>query len=240
MEGFKEKQRAGDIFKEEFTGWKKWEVIWLFTACAVIFALSVYWKDTAVGIVSAVTGVACVVCTGKGKLSAYFFGLINSVLYAWISWKAKYYGEVMLNALYYVPMQFYGFYVWSRHMNRETHEVEKRRMTGRGLAMLGLAVAGGTAIYGWILSLLGGNLPFVDALSTVVSVIAMAISVYMYMEQWLLWIAVDVVTVFMWAVHFAKGGESIATLLMWIVYLGNAVIMFLRWNRESKEQPAKL
>jgi nicotinamide mononucleotide transporter len=142
----------------------------------------------------------------------------------------------MLNALYYVPMQFWGFFVWSRHMNRETHEVEKRRMTGWGHLWLTLAVAGGTALYGIILAMLGGSLPFVDALSTVVSVIAMAISVYMYMEQWLLWVIVDVVTVFMWAVHFAKGGESMATLLMWIVYLGNAVVMLLKWNREAKER----
>lgn len=30
----------------------------------------------------------------------------------------------MLNALYYVPMQFVGFFVWNRHMNQETCEVE--------------------------------------------------------------------------------------------------------------------
>ena len=71
------------------------------------------------------TGVASVVCTGKGKLSAYLFGLVNSVLYALIAWQAAYYGETMLNLLYYVPMQFVGFFVWSRHMNEGTHEVEK-------------------------------------------------------------------------------------------------------------------
>lgn len=32
--------------------------------------------DSVIGIISATTGVACVVCTGKGKLSAYLFGLI--------------------------------------------------------------------------------------------------------------------------------------------------------------------
>lgn len=38
--------------KEELLGWKKWEVMWLIIACVTIFALSVYWKDTAMGIVS--------------------------------------------------------------------------------------------------------------------------------------------------------------------------------------------
>ena len=46
---------------------------------------------------------------------------------------------------------------------------------------------------------------------------AMIISVKMYMEQWAIWIIVDVVTVIMWGVAFANGNESMATLLMWIV-----------------------
>lgn len=80
-------------------------------ACTIITSLSIYWQDTIMGIVSATTGVACVVCTGKGKLSAYIFGLVNCVLYAIISYNANLYGETMLNALYYIPMQFVGFYI---------------------------------------------------------------------------------------------------------------------------------
>ena len=92
------------FIKDELAGWKFWEAAWLLIACAVIMALSIYWEDTVMGIISAVTGVACVVCTGKGKLSAYIFGTVNVVLYAIISYQAKYYGEVMLNALYYFPI----------------------------------------------------------------------------------------------------------------------------------------
>ena len=35
------------------------------------------------------------------------------------------------------------------------------------------------------------------------------------------------------AYAFINGGENIATLLMWIVFLLNSVIMFVKWNRES-------
>ena len=219
--------------REELSGWEKWEVAWLLAACTVIAVLSIYWQDTIMGIISATTGVACVVCTGKGKLSAYIFGTVNVVLYAIISFQARYYGEVMLNALYYFPMEFYGFYVWKKHMNAETHEVEKKRMNSGGRLLLVLGTAAGTIAYGFVLRALGGALPFVDALSTVASVVAMIVSVKMYMEQWIIWIVVDVVTVVMWAIAFAGGNESMATLLMWIVYLGNAVIMYFKWAREA-------
>ena len=97
------------------------------------------------------------------------------------------------------------------------------------------AVVFGTIGYGYFLRRLGGALPFVDALSTVVSVVAMIVSVKMYMEQWILWIVVDVVTVAMWGIAFTNGNDSIATLLMWIVYLGNAVIMYIKWAKEAKQ-----
>lgn len=223
------------FIKDELAGWKFWEAAWLLIACAVIMALSIYWEDTVMGIISAVTGVACVVCTGKGKLSAYIFGTVNVVLYAIISYQAKYYGEVMLNALYYFPMEFYGFYVWNKHMNSDTHEVEKKQMNTKGRIIMAAAVVFGTVGYGYFLRRLGGALPFVDALSTVVSVVAMIVSVKMYMEQWILWIVVDVVTVAMWGIAFANGNDSIATLLMWIVYLGNAVIMYIKWAKEAKQ-----
>lgn len=223
------------MWKEELKGWKKWEVVWLVISCLAIMGLSVYWKDSVMGIISATTGVACVVCTGKGKLSAYVFGIVNILLYAIISFQAKYYGEVMLNVIYYFPMQFYGFYVWKKNMNQETHEVKKRRMSKKSFWLLLVIIAIATLIYGTFLKYIGGSLSYVDALSTVVSVVAMAISVKMYLEQWILWLVVDSVTVIMWAVAFANGSDSIATLLMWIVYLGNAIVMYIKWAKEVKK-----
>jgi nicotinamide mononucleotide transporter len=141
----------------------------------------------------------------------------------------------MLNAIYYFPMQFYGFYVWNKHMNRETHEVVKKKMSIKGRFGLLFGTAFATFLYCLVLRALGGALPFVDALSTVASVVAMMISVKMYMEQWIIWIVVDVVTIMMWVVAFARGNESVATLLMWVVYLVNAIIMYRKWDREANE-----
>ncbi len=106
-------------------------------------------------------------------------------------------------------------------------------MGRRGRGALVLATAAGTILYGLLLKRIGGALPFVDALSTVASVAAMIISVGMFMEQWIIWIIVDVVTVVMWTTAFLRGSESVATLLMWVVYLGNAVIMYFKWRKEA-------
>ena len=88
----------------ELSGWKKWEALWLAAACGIITGLSLFWHDSVMGIISATTGLACVVCTGKGKLSAYLFGLINVVLYAIISYRARYYRARTGYVRYYYRM----------------------------------------------------------------------------------------------------------------------------------------
>lgn len=222
-------------FKSEFTGWNGIEIAWLILASGVILALSLYWKDTLMGIFSALTGVWCVILTGKGKRSSFIFGTINVMLYAYIAFNAKYYGEVMLNLIYYFPMNFVGWMAWKKHMNAETGEVVKKRLpVKKGLILYG-CTAVAILVYGFLLKRLGGRLPFTDSMSTVISVVAQILSVWRLAEQWILWIVVDVVTVIMWSVNFARGGESIATLLMWSVYLLNAVFMLIRWNREVKK-----
>ncbi len=171
-----------DFLLNEVKGWKKWEVVWLLLACMVIAGLSIYWGDSLMGILSATTGVACVVCTGKGKLSAYVFGLVNCILYAIIAFEAALYGETMLNIIYYVPMQFVGFFVWKKHMNKETQEVIKKHMSWSGRLGTIILIMLATVAYAVVLVKLGDALPWVDSFTTIASVAAMLVSVRMFAE----------------------------------------------------------
>ena len=227
------------FIKSELTGWKAFDIIWLLFASAVILALSIYWEDTWMSLIAAITGTWCVILTGKGKRSSFIFGIVNVVFYAIVAFEAKYYGEVMLNALYYFPMNFVGWFAWKKHMNDQTGEVIKERLTLKKSAVVYSLTAVAIFIYGFVLDKLGGNLPYIDSMSTVISVVAQILSIKRLMEQWVLWIVVDVVTVIMWTAHFIQGGETIATLAMWAVYLVNAVIMFIRWDKESKEKQSR-
>ena len=223
------------FLKNELSAWKLWEVIWLLFATGVIIGLSVYWKDTVMGVISCATGVICVILTGKGKLSAYIFGLVNSILYAIIAYKAAYYGETMLNALYYVPMQFVGFFVWSKNMDAATNEVKKRHMKNSGRLLLVALIILATVLYGFLLKHLKDAMPFIDSFTTVSSVIAMIISVKMFSEQWWVWVAINIATIYMWWINFSSGQENVATLLMWCVYLINSVVMLIRWETEIRK-----
>jgi len=229
-------KKIKEIIKRELKGWKAWEVAWLSISTAVILGLSIYWKDSLAGIIAALTGIWCVILTGKGKLSSFWVGTINTLLYAVVAWKARYWGEVMLNLLYYVPMNFVGLYAWSKNMNKQTDEVIKKRMSLKGSVFAYSCVILGTVAYGFFLKMLNGTLPFVDSMSTVFSVFAQILCVKRLMEQWVLWIIVDVVTVIMWLYAFINGTGDLAMVLMWSIFLLNAIFMLAKWLKETKKE----
>lgn len=139
----------------------------------------------------------------------------------------------MLNIFYYLPMQFYGFYVWKKNMNPQTNEVFKKSLSIKNTIILLIAVLTLTTIYSFILQYLNGTLPFMDALSTVVAIVAIYIAIKRYAEQWILWIIVNIVTVIMWTYAFLNGTGHIAILIMSIIYLINSTIMYFKWKNES-------
>lgn len=228
--------RIKSFFIGELKGWNWWEITWLLFGNVSILTVSLIMHDTAVGILASVTGITCVILVGKGKVSNYLFGTINIIFYSIIAFRAKYYGDVMLNLLYYLPTNFIGWYTWSRHMDTKKEEVCKERMTSVQRTAVALLSAAGIFGYSYFLKYLGGNLPLVDSMSTVLSIVAQILMIRRYMEQWIIWIIVNIVSVVMWIMAFFNGGESVAVLMMWSVFLVNAVIMFIKWYRDSARQ----
>lgn len=227
--------RIYDIIKNEFLGWHRWEILWLlFTSTAVGIIASLY-KDSLTAITAAICGISASVLTGKGKLSAYIIGGTGRVLYALIALKACFYGEVMLNLLYFVPMEFYGIYVWSRNMDQGTHEVKKKSMNRRQTALLGITVAAATASYAFWLRYLGGKLPLLDSFTNAVSIIAMIVTIKRYAQTWILWLMVNTVSIIMWTISCLHGTGSPAILLMWCIYLANSVIMLIKWMHGAEK-----
>jgi len=217
-------------------GWSAFEIAWLALFTLVNLYLFHAWDDTWIGLVASLSGMVNVVLVAKGKISNYWFGIVAVSLYAWIAWNSAYYGEVMLNALYFLPMQFVGLVLWQRHRDPQgtADDVEVRWLAPRERWLWGVVSVAGTAAYAVVLGWLGGTLPAVDSASTVLSVIAMVLMVQRVGEQWVLWIVIDVVSMYMWFYTLTRGGTDVSMLVMWTAYLVNAVYGLVNWLRLSR------
>jgi nicotinamide mononucleotide transporter PnuC len=79
------------------------------------------------------------------------------------------------------------------------------------------------------LHFLGGSRPLCDAITNVLSVAAMLLTVRRAIEEWVLWIIVDAVEVFMWWRAWCEGEGSVSVLLMWLLFLANGVYLLSLW-----------
>ncbi len=212
----------------------QWAEVLAVTGFTIYFALTdkvTPWQYTLISSIAAISGIICVVLCAAGKKAQYYWGFVNIIGYVVVSWMSRFYGEVMLNVLYYLPTQFVGIYLWNKNYNQEQEKVQGRKMRPVTTVIMLAATALGIVLYRMILIKLGGNSAWLDSTSTVISVVANALMVLRYREQWTLWIIVDAVTVIMWGMS----GDPIMT-TMWAVYLVNAVYGYINWSRMSRRE----
>lgn len=224
--------------KKYFSGWSKFELTWLILSSLIMVVLSIIWGDSTLALISGITGVIGVVLAAKGKVSTYVFATINVAIYAWLTFNNHLYGEFMLNAFYYIPMNFVGFYLWSRHKDEESGDVEGKTLTPKQLVILLVTVTVVVLVYWQILSRIGGQLALIDAMSTVFSVVALIMQVARYAEQWLLWIIVNVVSVLMWVLLLGKDPSAVTMVVMWAAYLMNSVYGYINWKKLAAKNVA--
>jgi len=227
--------------KNFFSDWTLFEKSWLTLFTLTILVLSLYWKDSVIGIIASLAGIWYVVLVAKGKLYNYYFGMVAVTAYAYIAYNQQYYGEVMLNMLYFFPMQFIGLYFWNKkRVTSQNNQIKVSYMSNKQRILWLLITITVTFIYGLVLRKLGGNLPFLDSASTVMSIIAMILMVSIYVEQWILWILVDIVTITMWIKVLINGGNDIAILIMWTAFLVNAIYGFYNWVQLAKQSEPEI
>ena len=228
--------------KKYFKDWNTWDYAWTIIASIVGTWIGLQWGEggwkTWLSIITMLTGLWCVILVAKGRILNYYFGIVNCIGYAYIAYSYQLYGEVMLNALYYLPMQFVGLYIWTKNKDPEiVDKVKVKFMTPQQRILWGLASAVATILYGTCLQALGDPVPYLDSTSTTLSVIACIMMTWRYMEQWILWIVVDIASVWMWIlVVLDKGANDSALLVMWIAFLINAVYGFYSWIKMYKNQ----
>ena len=227
--------------KKFFADWTKFEKGLMIVATALMIVLSFIWKDTPIGTLSAVTGVISVVLCAKGRVSNYVFGMVYVTAYAYVAFKNKLYGEVMMNLLYYVPMNVIGFITWTKLAKKKAEsaqtgdvskDVETRHMSSKQRWMTFVIAVVVILAYWQLLKFMGGNLALIDSCSTIVSIIAMYLQVMRYTESWIMWIFTNLISIVLWlTAMLTQDSNNITMLLMWSAYLVNSTYGYINWKK---------
>jgi len=225
--------------KKYFADWTLYEKLWL----GIFFAVNIYlffaWHDTWIGLTASLTGMLCVVLTAKGKISSFYIGLVNILTYSYVAYRSAYYGDVMLNMLYFFPMTFVGIYYWNKNLRKDKNAVKVRHLNWKEKTLWFVASLIVIFFYGLLLKFMHGTLPFVDSTTTIFSIVATIMLNRRFTDQWFYWILVDVWSIVMWVYIFIARGSDVSMLVMWTAYLVNAVYGYYNWRKLEKTQNGK-
>lgn len=220
------------FLKKELAGWHKYEIAAIFIVFIIVLINGIVLHDNKAAIVSAICGVLYTTLAGKGKISCYFFGLLGTSFYSYLSLKNALWGNLILYACYYFPMQVTGIFKWKGHLKSDTGEIYKAKLSKKEFVVLFSCSVIACIFAIVILYYFNDKSPVLDGITTVLSVVGMYLTVKRCIEQWVVWIIVNGLSSIMWLYLIIQGTKAYSTLLMWIVYFILGIYFFFVWKKE--------
>jgi nicotinamide mononucleotide transporter len=149
-------------------------------------------------------------------------------LYLYIFFITKLYSDAGLQ-VFFLVMQFYGWYHWTRgRVEHATSLSPVQRLSRRGWILTALGVAAGTATLGTVMHrFTDAALPYPDAFTTTLSVIAQFQLTRKILENWTLWIIADIVYI---GVYTSK--DLFWTAGLYVVFLVLCIKGYRDWSRQ--------
>ncbi|MBW8481341.1 nicotinamide riboside transporter PnuC [Actinomadura parmotrematis] len=159
-------------------------------------------------------------------------GAANVVLLGLVFLDGGLYADASLQAVYLV-LQVYGWWVWM-YGGRGRDELPVRRTRGGEWAAIGAAGIAATGVMYWVLATwTDSTVPFWDALTTALSLMATYGQTRKLLESWWLWIIVDLVYIPLYAYK-----DLHLTAVLYVVFLAICVAGLLAWRRAAPARTA--
>ena len=189
--------------------------------------------ELVIEIIGAAIGLIYLYLEYKANVWLWPVGIVMSIFYVVIFFHGKFYADAAIY-LYYIGANAYGLFQWTRSRKQPIEEngtTAELAITHvplkRILPLAAITVVLWMILYGILKTVTDSPIPLGDAFTTAVSIVAMWMLAQKYLEQWLLWIVVNIVST---VLYFWKG--LYPTGVLFIVYVIVAVLGYLRWRKE--------
>lgn len=187
--------------------------------------------------VGTIFNLVCVILVARRHILNWPIGLVGVVLFGVLFYQINLYADVA-EQIYYFITGIMGWYMWSNAKGRDKADdkvLVTRNSLRENLVWL-TGIAGVSVVASWALSNAHvwapfifpepASLPVIDATTTIMSFAAQFLMMQRKLENWYLWIAVDVVAVWL---YWYKDVPFVA--LLYLIFLFNAFYGLIAWKR---------
>lgn len=183
-----------------------------------------HWLD----ITTTALGLAYIVLEYKASAWLWLVGFIMQALGIVLYYQKGLYGDCAME-FYYIAMTIYGVWVWKFGKKRNQKADEELPITHFKKSLILPWTLGTVAIWAvlWYwLTQVGSTVPIADSFTTALSIVGIWALARKYLEQWLIWIVVDVVTC---VLYFYKDIPFKASL--YGIYVVIAIMGYIKWRK---------
>ena len=220
------------IKNEFWNGYNWFERIFMLAMVLLQVVMYCFVPDSLIGMVCGVAGVICVVLTAKGKISSYLFNFIQMITYMIICWDAKLFLEFGEQIFYFVVCIF-GVFLWKKNMKKNDDGTEqviaKKFKPWHWVATVVVTVVSTFLLGTFGEVILGSTLPYIDAFTVALAIIAQLLMVWRYREQWAVWIVIDIASLVMFVMLCQW-----SMVVMYVAWTINAFYGWYNWTKLNK------
>ena len=208
------------------------EIAFIIMIYIILFTNAYINHDSLIALISAFCGITYTILAGKGNPICYLIGLTGSAFYIYLSYTSHLWGNLLLYALYFVPMQIIGFFKWNKNLKKDKYEIVKTRLLKKENIMLFSITIVVSILVIIILAKFNDSHPIIDGVTTTFSILGMYLTVKRVIEQWFVWAGVNLLSLIMWLIILFHGAKVYSTVLMWFVYFVLALYFYKNWKKE--------
>ena len=183
--------------------------------------LSNHWLD----ITTTALGLAHILLEYKANVWMWVVGFMMQSLGIILYYQKGLYADCGME-FYYLAMTVYGFIAWMRHKTRSKGLPIRHIPKRMAFIWIGVGLVVWAAIYFLLSRFTNSTVPVADAFTTAFSVVGIWALARKYLEQWFVWIVVDVVTS---ALYFYKDIPFKASL--YALYVIIAIFGYFKWKK---------
>lgn len=180
-------------------------------------------------LLAALIGAISVYLSVRQTIWSWPTAIVNVVIYAVVFYRAKLYADMGLQVIY-VALSIYGWYEWLYGGDNRTKLRVSRTGPRLGALLTGIALAGSALLGVLLRGATDAALPFLDSFLSSTSLVAQWMMTKKKLENWLVWIGVDVLYVGMFIFK-----HLYVTAGLYAVFLALAVRGHIDWRRSMAE-----
>lgn len=180
-----------------------------------------------------VTGAACVYLVVKQNIWNFPLGIANNIFFLILFAQDRLYGDAGLQIVY-IALAIQGWHWWL-HGGEHRTALQVNHAPPRLLLILAGLVILGTAGLMLVLQAVSGSAPFLDALTTILSLAAQYLLNRKAIENWYVWISADVLYIYLYIARDLQ-----LTAILYFIFLCLCLVGLWQWRRVWQRHSAAI